>query len=258
MILSQLCKSASWVSVWNQCSCPPEWPGAPWFAAGTGLHSGVPGKDLYQHRAPVWVLPVQRCSRTQHRYGHGAVPKSVGISLPRAAAPPLPLPAASGQGLIFPYPRSGTPAARSPVLRLQRLHSKPRPDVDPHTPGYASIPMHPANRLQLLGDHPRHQLSGLFSCRAPADRQPALRQPAGQAVRAKRAASAALPFLPWDIEIDLTAALAAQDSRDTCNLKLDFFHNGSSPFWGRCAPFFSMIAQAAAKHKQEKLMLTRF
>jgi hypothetical protein len=40
--------------------------------------------------------------------------------------------------------------------------------------------------------------------------------------------------------------------RDACDLKLDFFHNGSLLFWGALRPVFSMIAQATAKHKQKK------
>ena len=41
-----------------------------------------------------------------------------------------------------------------------------------------------------------------------------------------------------DVEIDPAAALAVQDSRDACDLKLDFFHNGSLLFWGALRPVF--------------------
>jgi len=58
-----------------------------------------------------------------------------------------------------------------------------------------------------------------------------------------------------DIEIDLTAALAVQDSRNACDLELDFFHNSPSYSGGVLRPVFSMIAQAKAKHKQEKVAI---
>ena len=44
--------------------------------------------------------------------------------------------------------------------------------------------------------------------------------------------------LAVEIEVNIPAPAAVQDSRDTCNLKLDFFHNGSLLFWGVLRPVF--------------------
>ena len=88
--------------------------------------------------------------------------------------------------------------------------------------------LHPGiDRLQFPGDHPRHQLfravfSGAVLRQIDSQHLPACRAGcAGKAGCLGRAAVFAM-----DIEIDLTAALAVQDSRNACNLKLDFFHNG--------------------------------
>ena len=100
--------------------------------------------------------------------------------------------------------------------------------------------LHPGiDRLQFPGDHPRHQLfqavfSGAVLRQVDSQHLPACR--AGCTGKAGSLGCAAVFAI--DIEIDLTAALAVQDSRDTCNLKLDFFHNGSLLFWGVLRPVF--------------------
>ena len=88
--------------------------------------------------------------------------------------------------------------------------------------------LHPGvDCLQLSGDHPRHQLfravfPGAVLRQVDSQHLPACR--AGCAGKAGGLGCAAV--FAVDIEIDLTAALAVQDSRNACNLKLDFFHNG--------------------------------
>ena len=125
-------------------------------------------------------------------------------------------------------------------LRLQRLHGKPRTDADPVHTNLLPYRLHPGiDRLQLPGNHPRHQLFRAVFSGAVLRQIDSQHLPACRASCAGKAGSlGCAAVFAMDIEIDLTAALAVQDSRNACNLELDFFHNGSLLFWGRIAPCF--------------------
>ena len=221
------------------------------------LHSGVPGKGVcigiehlcgYLPMQRMFPHPAQIRPREGLPHGGGDLPCRVQLLLR------YPCLLHQGKDQFFHIHDRGHQQRLLRFLRLQRLHSKPRPDADPIHPDMLPYRMHPGvNRLQLPGDHPRHQL---FRAVFPGA---VLRQIDSQYLPACRASCAGkagslgcAAVFAVDVEIDPAAALAVQDSRDACDLKLDFFHNGSLLFWGVLRPVFSMIAQATAKHKQEK------
>ena len=114
------------------------------------------------------------------------------------------------------------------LLRLQRLHGKPCPDADPIHPDMLPHRLHPGvDCLQLPGNHPRHQLFRAVFPGAVFRQVDSQHLPACWASCAGKAGSlGCAAVFAMDIEIDPAAALAVQDSRNACNLKLDFFHNG--------------------------------
>ena len=221
------------------------------------LHSGVPGKGVgvgIEHlrgHLPVQRMlphPAQVRPREGLPHGGGHLPCRVQLLLRH------PCLLHQVKDKLFHIHHRGDKQRLFRLLRLQRLHGKPRSDAYPIHPDMLPHRLHPGvDRLQFPGDHPRHKL---FRAVLPAA---VLRQIDSQNLPACRAGCAGkagslgcAAVFAMDVKIDLTAALAVQDSRNACNFEFALFHNSPSCSGGVLYPVFLYDSTSRSQTQTKK------